>query len=112
MVDTAADDVVFPMRFTTLLGANLDRSTQRHAASVGSRQLVGLMYAPMVMEVRDSLQVCRWRAVVAFTAGKMLFPLFGIAGGLQYFRTTFDVDGDEIILDPKPSLPATQATVP
>ena len=41
----------------------------------------------------------------------MIFP-FGIAGGIEHFRTTFDVPAHEIHLDPHPSLPATQDAVP
>jgi hypothetical protein len=48
--------------------------------------------------------------VTAFTPTPMRFALFGIAGGLEHFRTTLDVQSREIILLPKPSLPA--ATVP
>jgi hypothetical protein len=40
------------------------------------------------------------------------FLRFGIAGGLEHFRTTFDVVDREILLLPKPSLPATTAAAP
>ncbi len=112
LLDTGSDDIVFPMAFASVLGVQFDPATRRHGAGVGTWQPVGLPHAPLILELRDSVQVCRWRAVVAFTTGKLLFPLFGLAGGLQYFRATFDADGDEIILDPKVSIPSTQASVP
>ena len=112
LLDTGSDDVVFPMSFAPLLGAQLDPTTSRQAAGAGTRQPVGLLYAPMILEVKDAVQACRWRAVVAFTTAKLIFPLFGFAGGLQYFRTICDMDADEIVLDPRASLPATQAAVP
>jgi hypothetical protein len=42
----------------------------------------------------------------------MRFALLGIAGGLEFFRTTLDVSAREIILLPQPSLPVTQDPAP
>jgi hypothetical protein len=60
----------------------------------------------------DNVDVSRWRAVVGFARTSMRFPLFGVAGGLEHFRLILDIGDQEIMLLPKPSLPATHDAVP
>ncbi|HJT79203.1 MAG TPA: hypothetical protein VJ739_18550 [Gemmataceae bacterium] len=112
LLDSASDDIVFPLDLATRLGMNLTAAPRRAAQGVGGTLPVSLWFAPVILLLSDQVETCRWRAVVAFTPTPLRFPLFGIAGGLEYFRTTLDVADREILLYAKPSLPVTQDPVP
>jgi hypothetical protein len=110
-VDTSADDVVFPLSAAALLGIDLRSAPQLSAGGVGGRSAV-VQYAPVILVLTDNIRTCRWRAVVGFTAAFLKFPLLGIAGGLEFFRTTLDGFRKEVELVAQPHLPATQGAVP
>ncbi len=112
LLDTGSDDIVFPAWLAGRIGVDLSGAAQRQAQGVGTVQPVALLYAPVILLLSDQIETCRWRAVVGFTHTPLRFPLLGIAGGLEHFRTTVDVADREILLFPKPSLPVTQDAVP
>jgi hypothetical protein len=112
LADSGADDVVFPIDLANRIGINLTSAPQGSAHGVGGRHPYALLFAPVILLLQDQIQVYRWRAVVGFTSAPMRFPLFGIAGGLEHFRTTLDVRAREIELLAQPSLPTTQDPVP
>lgn len=105
LVDSGADDIVFPLHVAPSIGLDLSTALAGQAWGLGGPQPVGLLYAPVILVLSDGMQTCRWRAVTAFTGTRMRFAIFGIAGGLEHFRTTLDVQSREIILLPQPSLP-------
>jgi hypothetical protein len=111
-VDSGSDDVVFPIGLAPILGVHLSGSAQRHATGIGSLSPVGLLYAPVILELSDQIETCRWQAVVAFAQTHMRFPLLGIAGGLEHFLTTLNFSASEVILVPQPTLPVTQDARP
>jgi hypothetical protein len=112
LVDSGADDVVFGFDIAALIGIDLSQAPQLHAVGVGAVQPAALLYAPVILELADGNETCRWRATVAFTPGRLRLPLLGIAGGLEYFRTILAFARNEVILEPEPTLPATQDAVP
>lgn len=112
LVDSGADDVVFSLDVARRIGVDLQSAAQRQAQGVGGQQPVTLYYAPVILLLDDGNEVARWRAVVGFTSRLLRFPLLGIAGGLEHFRTTLDVGRREVILETQPSLPATLDSVP
>jgi hypothetical protein len=112
LVDTAADDVVFGLHIAKLIGIDLSQASQLQALGIGAVRPAAILFAPVILELADGNETCRWRATVAFTAASMRLPLLGIAGGLEYFRTTLDVEQGIVILERKPTLPATQDAVP
>lgn len=111
LVDTGSDDVVFPIGFAALLRVNLTQAPAGFAQGVGARP-ARLLYATVILELTDGVETCRWRAVVGFTQAAMQFPLLGVAGGLEHFRTMVDFDDRQVELIPKSSLPSTQDPVP
>jgi len=112
LVDSAADDVVFSTTVAQRIGIDLTLLVQGQATGVGGQRPVTLSYAPVILLLDDGNEVARWRAVVGFTSGFLRFPLLGIAGGLEHFRTTLDIGRRQTILDPQSSLPATLDPVP
>jgi hypothetical protein len=112
LVDTGADDIVFRLLTATKTGISLLNLPQGGARGVGAPAPATLYYAPVILALDDGVQSCRWRATVAFSPAIGPFPLFGIAGGLEFFRTTLDVGALQVELIPKLTLPATQDPVP
>jgi hypothetical protein len=112
LVDSASDDVVFPVDLAIRIGVDLSAAPQRSAQGLGGAQPVSLLFAPVILLLSDQTETSRWRAVVGFTRTPLRFALLGIAGGLEHFRTTLDVGDREILLNAKPSLPVTQDPAP
>jgi hypothetical protein len=112
LVDTGADDVVFPFTVALRVGLDLSRAPQGNARGVGNLTPSALYYAPVLLELDDGNEVCRWRAVVGFSWAIQHRALLGIAGGLEFFRTILDVEQRQIELIANPSLPRTQDAVP
>jgi hypothetical protein len=112
LVDSGSDDVVFPVWMAAALGVSLIGAPQRHAGGVGAAQPVGLLFAPVILELTDQVEVHRWRATVAFAQTKMRFPLLGIAGGLEHFVTTFNFSTSKLVMIAQLTLPATQDSQP
>jgi len=111
LVDPGSDDIVFPMALAQRIGLDLSQAPQRQSQGVGTSQPVPVFYAPVILLLSDSIQTVRWRATVGFVAVVLRFSLFGIAGGLQFFRTTLD-GVRELEIIPDASLPVTQDSVP
>src|SRR5258708_17234306 len=65
LVDSAASDVVFPLRIAKRLRIDLT-----HAPIGESRQAGGILlryrYAPVQLRLSDGRETCLWRAVVGF----------------------------------------------
>jgi hypothetical protein len=111
LVDCGADDIVFPMSFAAQIGIDLSSAPQLHAQGVGSLP-TPVSFAPVILLLTDSIETHRWRAVVGFTTAPLRLSLFGMAGGIQHFRTTIDYARCELEMHPLPSLPVTQDRVP
>lgn len=107
LVDSGSDDVVFPIATAHRIGIDLTHAPKRSSRGVGSSQGIGIMYADVMLLLSDSQETARWKATVGFTTAALRFPLFGIAGGLEFFRTTLDVSNREIELVMNASLPTT-----
>ncbi len=112
LVDTGADDIVFPENVAARIGVDLSAALPGSSHGVGASQPLPVLFAPVILYLDDSKESFRWRAVVGFAPLRSKYGLFGIAGGLQYFRMTLDVDDRELLLVAKPSLPVTQDAVP
>src|SRR5262249_17996987 len=112
LVDTGSDDIVFPLALAHRIGVDLANAPQRRSQGVGSSQSVMVQFAPVILQLSDGHQAARWRAIVGFTAAPMRFALFGMAGGLEFFRTTLDVVKGEIELAPNLTLPSTSDATP
>jgi hypothetical protein len=110
-VDTSADDVVFRVATAARLGIDLSRAPQLRASGVGG-QIAVVYYAPVILLLTDGEDAYRWRATVGFTSAFLKFPLFGIAGALEFFRTTLDGFRKQVELIAQPNLPTTQDAVP
>src|SRR5947209_19817350 len=66
LLDSGADDVVFPMPVATRLGVQLAGAPHHLASGAGARSPVGLHFAPVILELTDGVDRYRWRAQVGF----------------------------------------------
>jgi hypothetical protein len=112
LVDSGADDIIFPEALATRLGVDLSSATPGSGHGIGATQPVPVLFAPVILELSDQQETCRWRAIVGFTKASLRFAILGIAGGLEHFLTTFDFASREMLLLALNTLPATQDAVP
>jgi hypothetical protein len=109
VLDTGADDIVFPDTVAPRLGLDLSRAERRDVGLVG-RKSVPCDYAPVELRITDGIsETYRWTAVVGFVASTLLTrPLLGYAGFLQYFDAEFRGADREVILTPNRSFPGAR----
>jgi hypothetical protein len=112
LVDTGSDDIVFPHDIAERIGVDLRGASPGSASGVGSAGPVQILFAPVILELSDQVETCRWRAVVGFTRTPLRFSLLGIAGGLEHFETILRVRSLEVQLIPQSTLPSTSDPVP
>lgn len=108
LVDTGADNTIFPEAAARVLGIPLVEA-RGPAARVFGGQAISLSYADVEVEVVHSGGVWRWRPQVFFMAmgADDETVVLGHQGFLEYFTALFI--GDECVLDlvPNADLPKT-----
>jgi hypothetical protein len=110
LVDSGADDTVFPDTIAHQLGIDLSGAPEGESFQAAG-QPVTYRYAPVRFHLSDGMETCDWDAIVGFVAAAMRWPLLGHAGFLQFFDVTFLGHAQELILAPNPSF-SGQHTVP
>jgi len=98
LLDTAADDTVFPISAAARIGADLTNSPKGEASGVGATPVV-VHYALVELRLTDGKEFRRWAAWVGFTAARLKQPLLGFAGCLQFFGARFRGDREDVELD-------------
>lgn len=100
LVDTGADEVLFPDALLPRLGFAPGSGFARGTSGVGGR--TATVYHPVRLELRAAPND---RLVWDATVG-----LVGVAGGLEFFHTTLDVVDRQLTLFPHPVMPLTPAS--
>ncbi len=105
VIDSGADDSVFPLRAVAQLRLML-------LATVGLGHQVRwrgapwpLQFGDVQLRLDDGVHSCYWLARVAFSLAPMPFPILGQAGCLQYFNATFRGEDRLTELEPIPAFP-------
>jgi hypothetical protein len=109
LVDSGANDTLFPLDAATLLNIPLLASTGHAMRWRGQR--FQLTYGTVDLELQDDdgKTLC-WQAVVAFTSAGLRYPLLGMCGCLEVLDARL-VGVDRMIeLEPNASFP--QSTRP
>jgi hypothetical protein len=104
LLNTGADDTLFPDWVAARLGIPLDSAPTGSGAGVG-RQPLSIRYAEATLRVTDNNEQREWRGWVGFTSSPLNQPLLGYAGFLQYFTATFYGDREEVELTINGSYP-------
>jgi hypothetical protein len=97
LLDTAADDTVFPDTYARLLRIDLTNAPTGEAGVVGGA-VVPVRFAAVMLRISDGREHRAWPARVAFTAARLTWPLLGFAGCLQFFGAFFDGEREEVEL--------------
>lgn len=91
ILDSAADDTVFPEKALTQLGLDLTNAPRGVASGVGMIPL-NVRYAQVTIRVTDGKEQREWPAWVGFAPPPFKRPLLGFAGVLQFFQADFHGD--------------------
>ena len=104
LVDSGADDTLFPLEMVELLGIALHPPTGHAMRWRGQR--FALRYGNAELElVDDNGETLRWSAIVAFTAAALRYPLLGVCGCLEFLDVRFPGAGRMIDLEANRSHP-------
>src|SRR5438270_460775 len=98
LLDTAADDTVFPDAAAVTAKVDLTNAPVGEAWGVGAAP-VSVRYAAVRLRLTDGIEYRDWPAWVGFTASRLNQPLLGFAGCLQFFGALFRGDRAEVELE-------------
>jgi hypothetical protein len=85
LLDSGADDTVFPETLAAVLGVDLSNApTGRAGTPAGA---IFPIRARVGMRITDGIEQREWHAWVGFTPVKLSYSLLGFAGFLQFFDT-------------------------
>lgn len=106
VVDTGADDTIFPLDVASRLGIRLLPATG-HAMRWGA-QRHALRFGVVELELVDIVGgTLRWPATVAFTAANVRYPLLGMCGCLEFLDVKFLGKAQVLEVEPNSSFPVT-----
>jgi hypothetical protein len=98
LLDSGADDTVFPEALAGELGIDLAHAEERLMSLAGRPKPVRILYAAVGLRIADGVEAYEWTAVVGFVRGKLHYNLLGQAGCLQFFNADFRGEAREVIL--------------
>lgn len=106
LLDTGADDTVFPQDLANVIGIDLTNAPigQLTKATLTN---ASIRYAQVLLRITDGKEQREWPAWVGFTPVKLLSPLLGFAGFIQFFTATFRGDREEVELTVNSLYPGT-----
>jgi hypothetical protein len=104
LLDSGADDTLFPEALAAQIGIDLSAAPVGSGAGVGM-QAVAVRYARVRLRIADLHEQREWEACVGFTQAPLHRPLLGYAGFLQFFTATFHGDRQEVELTVNGSYP-------
>ena len=97
ILDTAADDTVFPELVARVIGVDLTNAPVGRGSGAAASP-VPLRYAVVTLRIASPQEWREWRAWVGFTAAPLFRPLLGFAGFLQFFDALFRGAREEVEL--------------
>ncbi len=106
LLDSGADDSVFPEALAGLLGVDLTQCPETIGSGIGGTP-VPLRYAEVKLRLTDGKELREWPATVGFTTAHLRLPVLGFAGCLQFFKATFFGDIEKVELEINQLYPGT-----
>jgi hypothetical protein len=106
LLDSGAEDTVFPEYLAARVGLDLTNAPTGSATGVGGPP-IPLRYAEVSLRIAGAQELREWRAWVGFTTVALRRPLLGFAGFLQFFTATFHGDLEEVELTINSLYPGT-----
>jgi len=111
MVDSGADDTIFPDSVATFLGIDLTNAPQGDALHVGG-QSVAYRYARVGLSISDGMERYEWEAIVGFLPAPLRYGLLGLAGFLEFFEVTLSGERKEVVIVPSATFPGIISRLP
>jgi hypothetical protein len=108
LLDSGADDTIFPVTAAQALGINLTGAPVGRASQAGGA-VIQYPYAAVTLRISDGRESCEWVATVGFVRARLRWPLLGQAGFLQFFDVTLLGARRETVLTPNASFPGSHA---
>jgi hypothetical protein len=105
LLDTGSDRTIFPQREAAAVGISLPQSPDGSFKTAGGTP-IAYRLAQVVLELRSSGLLVRWRTEVAFAEDPLSLIHLGTRGFLEFFHSMFMGPEKKIILAPCPSLPS------
>jgi hypothetical protein len=106
LLDSGADDTLFPEDVAALIGIDLTNAPRGTASAYG-HSVIPVRYAEATLRIADNQERREWRAWVSFAPVVRRYALLGYAGFLQYFTATFHGDREEVELTVNSIYPGT-----
>jgi hypothetical protein len=106
LLDSGANDTVFPESLAVYLGVDLTGAPAGQARGADG-SLIPLRYAQVTLRLASGSERREWPALVGFTAVRLVFPLLGFAGCLQFFDALSRGDREEVELTVNSLYPGT-----
>ena len=103
LVDSGADNTIFPLKFSRMLGIETTKGKGPGALAFGGQQ-IALSYAEVLLVLRDRESAFRWRTRVYFSdspTDENQTAVLGHEGFLEFFDATFL--GEECVLELVPN---------
>ena len=105
LLDTGADRTVFPQREAAIIGSQLPAGIDGNIKTAGGI-LIPYRFGEVVLELRSSGTIIRWKTSVAFAESPLGVIHLGTRGFLEFFHCTFLGPEKKVRLVPCASLPA------
>ncbi len=94
LVDSGADDTLFPIGTDRILGVRLRPETGHGHRWRGN--WCPLRFGDVELELTDDLSFMRWPAIVGFSPAPMPYPFLGHCGCIQFLDAKF-LDSDRVV---------------
>jgi hypothetical protein len=104
LVDSAADDTIFPITVARKVGIDLSNAPVGEARQVGG-VILSYRYAQVTLRISDGLETCEWPAIVGFLDQPMRWALLGQTGFFQFLDVHLRGGRREVILTPDVAFP-------
>jgi hypothetical protein len=108
LVDSGADETLFPMSLAEALGVELDQQLVSEAAGISGDRLK-IRYGNVELRIEDGEDIIAWNTAVGFVdfgSPSDEVIILGHGGCLDFFTATFDGEKAELELVPNSLLPS------
>jgi hypothetical protein len=103
LVDSGADDTVFPLAVAQTHGIALRNPTPFHVVWRGAAH--PLWFARATLRLEAGIEWLQWTSTIAFSHAPIRYPILGIAGCIEYFDVTFLGSDQQVVLQPNRLFP-------
>lgn len=108
LVDSGADETLFPLSLAEVLGIALDQEFISEAAGISGDRLK-IQYGDVVLRIETEQDDIEWKTTVGFVdfgSASDEVIILGHGGCLDFFTATFDGEKAELELKPNALLPS------